>query len=42
MIGYYKMDEKTKEAFTEDGYLKTGDRGELDENSIRKAIEEHL
>lgn len=30
MQGYYKMPEETKEAFTEDGYLKTGDLGYLD------------
>jgi long-subunit acyl-CoA synthetase (AMP-forming) len=30
MMGYYKRPEESKEAFTEDGYLKTGDRGELD------------
>ncbi|PSF05767.1 AMP-binding acetyl-CoA synthetase [Marinobacter fuscus] len=31
MMGYYKDDEKSREAFTEDGFLKTGDKGEIDE-----------
>jgi long-subunit acyl-CoA synthetase (AMP-forming) len=30
MMGYFKEPELTKNAFTEDGYLKTGDRGEVD------------
>ncbi len=30
MVGYFKDDEKTRESFTEDGFLKTGDMGQND------------
>ena len=31
MDGYYKDEEKTRETFTDDGWLRTGDRGKVDE-----------
>jgi len=31
MMGYYKDEEKTRDTFSEDGFLLTGDKGEVDE-----------
>ena len=35
-MGYLKNEEKTKEAFTKDGWLASGDQGELDDNKFLK------
>ena len=31
MTGYFKREDATKETFTEDGWLRTGDKGEIDD-----------
>jgi len=36
MMGYFKNDEATKETITEDGYVRTGDKGEIDEKGRLK------
>lgn len=36
MVGYYKSPEMTAECYTEDGYFRTGDRGERLDNGLLK------
>jgi long-chain acyl-CoA synthetase len=38
MVEYYLEPEKTAEAFTEDGYLRTGDKGSMDQDGYIKII----
>lgn len=38
MLGYFRNPELTQEAFTEDGYFHTGDRGEIDEQGRMRLI----
>ena len=39
MIGYRNLPEKTSEAFTEDGWLRTGDIGSFDEDGYLKIVD---
>jgi long-chain acyl-CoA synthetase len=39
MPGYRNLPEKTKEAFTKDGWLRTGDIGEFDEDGYLKIVD---
>lgn len=38
MVGYYKDEEKTREAFTEEGFLRTGDLGQIDETGRLRIV----
>ena len=38
-VGYFREDEKTREAMTDDGYVKTGDAGFFDADGQLKIID---
>lgn len=38
LLGYYKDPELTRQAFTPDGYFRTGDRGEIDEEGRLRIV----
>ena len=38
MLGYYKDPELTRQAFTDDGHFRTGDRGEIDDNGRLRIV----
>ena len=38
MFGYYKDEESTRQVFTEDGFFRTGDLAEIDENGYVKIL----
>jgi long-chain acyl-CoA synthetase len=38
MMGYYKNEQATRDTMTDDGYLRTGDRGEIDSQGRLKII----
>ena len=37
-LGYYKLDDETKETFDSDGWLHTGDLAEIDDNGYVKIV----